>query len=94
MKKQRILSGVQPSGKLHIGNYLGAIKQFVVLQNEYDAYYCIVDEHAITVPQYPKELHANTLAIAMTYLAQALIPQSRLSLYSLMYLLTPNSAGF
>ena len=74
MKKQRILSGVQPSGKLHIGNYLGAIKQFVALQDEYDAYYCIVDEHAITVPQDPKELYANTLAIAIAYLAAGIDP--------------------
>ena len=75
MKKERILSGVQPSGKLHIGNYLGAIKQFVALQSEYDSYYCIVDEHAITVPQEPKELRANTLAIAMAYLAAGIDPK-------------------
>ena len=74
MKKERILSGVQPSGKLHIGNYLGAIKQFVALQNEYNAYYCIVDEHAITVPQDPNELRENTLAIAMAYLAAGIDP--------------------
>ena len=75
MKKERILSGVQPSGKLHIGNYLGAIKQFVTLQNTYDAYYCVVDEHAITVPQNPKELHENTLAIAIAYLAAGIDPE-------------------
>ncbi|MEK7083294.1 MAG: tryptophan--tRNA ligase [Patescibacteria group bacterium] len=74
-KKERVLSGVQPSGKLHIGNYLGAIKQFVALQDEYEAYYCVVDEHAITVPQEPKELHANTLAIAMAYLAAGIDPK-------------------
>lgn len=75
MMKQRILSGVQPSGKLHIGNYLGAIKQFVALQDTYDTYYCVVDEHAITVPQEPKELRANTLAIAMAYLAAGIDPK-------------------
>ena len=74
MKKQRAFSGVQPSGKLHIGNYLGAIKQFVALQHEYDSYYCVVDEHAITVPQDPKDLRANTLAIATAYLAAGIDP--------------------
>ncbi|MDP3778982.1 MAG: tryptophan--tRNA ligase [bacterium] len=69
MKTQRILSGVQPSGKLHIGNYLGAIKQFVALQNDYEAYYCVVDQHAITVPQDPEDLRHSTLDIAMAYLA-------------------------
>ncbi len=75
MKKERALSGVQPSGKLHIGNYLGAIKQFVALQDEYDTYYCVVDEHAITVPQEPKDLRRNTLAIAMAYLAAGIDPK-------------------
>lgn len=68
-KKQRIFSGIQPSGNLHIGNYLGAIKQFVELQKENDAIFCIVDQHAITVPQNPKELRAKTLEVAMLYLA-------------------------
>lgn len=75
MQKQRVLSGVQPSGKLHIGNYLGAIKQFVALQNEYEAYFCIVDEHAITVPQKPEDLRANTLAVAIAYLAARIDPK-------------------
>ena len=74
MEKERVFSGVQPSGKLHIGNYLGAIKQFIALQNEYDAYFCVVDEHAITVPQDPKELRENTLMIAMAYLAAGIDP--------------------
>lgn len=69
MKKQRILSGIQPSGNLHIGNYLGAIKQWLELQNTYEAFFCVVDEHAITVPQDPKELRENTLNLAMIYLA-------------------------
>ena len=75
MKRQALLSGIQPSGKLHIGNYLGAIKQFVMLQNKYDAYYCVVDEHAITIPQNPKELCRNTLIIAMSYLAAGIDPK-------------------
>ena len=75
MKKQRILSGIQPSGNFHIGNYLGAIKQFVELQNGYEAFYCIVDEHAITVPQDPKALYKNTLDLAMIYLATGIDPK-------------------
>lgn len=67
--KKRILSGIQPSGNLHIGNYLGAIKQWLELQDTYEAFFCVVDEHAITVPQDPQELRENTLKLAMIYLA-------------------------
>ena len=56
MEKKTVFSGVQPSGALTIGNYLGAIKNWVELQDEYDCYYCIVDLHAITVPQVAKDL--------------------------------------
>lgn len=73
--KKRILSGIQPSGNLHIGNYLGAIKQWLELQNEYEAFFCVVDEHAITVPQDPKELRENTLNLAMIYLAAGIDPE-------------------
>ena len=52
----RIFSGVQPSGDLHLGNYLGAIRNFVRLQGDYDCIYCVVDLHAITLPQDPAEL--------------------------------------
>jgi len=69
-----IFSGIQPSGALHLGNYLGALKQFIALQNEGDAYYCIVDLHAITVPQDPKELYQNTLSLAAMYIAAGLDP--------------------
>lgn len=75
IKSQKILSGVQPSGKLHIGNYLGAIKQFVTLQNEHEAYFCVVDHHAITVPQDPKELREHTLAVATAYVAAGIDPE-------------------
>lgn len=68
-------SGVQPSGNLHIGNYLGAIKQFVQLQDKYQTFFCIVDLHAITEPQEPEELRARTLEIAAIYLASGLDPQ-------------------
>ena len=50
-----IFSGIQPSGTPTIGNYIGAMKQFIELQNEYNCYFCIVDEHAITVPQEPQK---------------------------------------
>ena len=53
---KRVFSGVQPTGNLHIGNYLGALKQFVALQDEAEAIYCVVDMHSITVPQDPKLL--------------------------------------
>jgi tryptophanyl-tRNA synthetase len=75
MKKQRIFSGVQPTGNLHIGNYLGAIKQWLELQDSYEAFFCVVDEHAITVPQNPKELQENTLNLAMIYLAAGVDPK-------------------
>lgn len=64
-----IFSGIQPSGTLTIGNYLGAIQQFVQLQDGHDCYFCIVDEHAITVPQDPKELNHNIRSLAALYLA-------------------------
>lgn len=73
--KKTIFSGVQPSGALTIGNYLGAIKNWVHLQEEYDCYYCVVDMHAITVPQEPKDLRKNTLEILALYLACGLDPE-------------------
>ena len=72
---KRVFSGVQPTGNLHIGNYLGALKQFVELQDEDECVYCIVDMHSITVPQDPKELKAHTLDIAALYLAVGLDPK-------------------
>jgi tryptophanyl-tRNA synthetase len=70
----RIFSGVQPSGNLHLGNYLGAIRNWVRLQGEYEAIYCIVDLHAITVPQEPASLRAKTLEVAAGFLAAGLDP--------------------
>lgn len=64
-----VFSGVQPSGSLHIGNYLGAIKQFAELQKDHEVFLCIVDEHAITVPQDPEKLRAQTIEVVLTYLA-------------------------
>jgi len=65
----RIFSGVQPTGNLHLGNYLGAIRNWVGLQAEYDCIYCIVDLHAITVWQNPAELRAQTREVAAAFLA-------------------------
>jgi len=73
--KQRIFSGIQPSGNLHLGNYLGAIKNWVKLQEEYDSIFCVVDLHAITVPQDPIALHQKTLEIAKIYLAAGIDPE-------------------
>lgn len=67
---KRILSGMQPTGVgLHLGNYLGALKPWVDTQHEAENFYCIVDHHAITVPQDPKELHQSTLELAAAYIA-------------------------
>ncbi|GGN60322.1 MULTISPECIES: tryptophan--tRNA ligase [Oceanobacillus] len=72
---QTIFSGIQPSGTLTLGNYLGAIRQFVELQDEYQCYFCIVDEHAITVPQDRLELRKNIRSLAALYLASGLDPK-------------------
>lgn len=64
-----ILSGIQPSGMLHIGNYLGAIKQWIELQKDNTAYFCVVDQHAITVPYEPATLQDRILDVAATYIA-------------------------
>ena len=71
----RVFSGVQPTGNIHLGNYLGALKQFVELQEENECIYCIVDEHAITVPQDPKELKKHILDVAALYLAVGVDPK-------------------
>ncbi|WP_067730708.1 tryptophan--tRNA ligase [Oceanobacillus damuensis] len=73
---ETIFSGIQPSGTLTIGNYLGAIQQFVELQNDYDCYFCIVDEHAITVPQDRLKLRNNIRSLAALYLASGINPES------------------
>ncbi len=73
--KKRIFSGAQPTGQLHIGNYLGALKNWVALQDEYEAFYCIVNLHAITLPQNPAELRQKTLDLARIYLAAGVDPE-------------------
>lgn len=72
---KRVFSGVQPTGNIHVGNYLGALKQFVELQQDNDCLYCIVDMHSITVPQDPLELKKNILNVAALYLAVGLDPK-------------------
>ena len=74
-KKQVIFSGIQPSGTLTLGNYIGALRNFVKLQNDYDCIYCIVDEHAITVRQNPADLRRRCLELAAIYIASGLDPQ-------------------
>jgi tryptophanyl-tRNA synthetase len=72
--KDRVFSGVQPSGSLHIGNYLGAISNFVNFQDEYDSIFCIVDLHAITVWQDPNILNNNIIDVAALYIASGIDP--------------------
>lgn len=72
---KRVFSGVQPTGNIHLGNYLGALKQFVELQNENECLYCIVDLHSITVPQNPEELRKHTLDVAALYMAIGVDPK-------------------
>ena len=73
--KKRIFSGAQPTGELHIGNYLGALKNWVSLQDEYESFYCIVNLHAVTLPQDPKILKQKTLDLARIYLASGINPK-------------------
>ena len=82
-RRKRILSGVQPTGSLHLGNYLGAIRQWVANQDEYDNYFCVVDLHAITAPHNPKQLELDSYRTAALYLAAGLDPaRSRIFIQS------------
>ena len=87
--QERVFSGVQPTGTLHLGNYLGAIKNFVELQNNYNCVYCVVDQHAITVNQDPKELKSNILEVLASFIAsgvdykkQIIFQQSSVAVHS------------
>ena len=73
--RKRVFSGVQPTGNIHLGNYLGAIRNWVATQEEFENIFCIVDLHAITLPIDPKELHFNTRKLAALYLACGLSPE-------------------
>jgi tryptophanyl-tRNA synthetase len=78
MHQKRVFSGVQPTGNLHLGNYLGAIKNFVDLQNKFECIYCIVDLHAITNRQDPKELKSNVLETVASFIASGLNPEKNI----------------
>ena len=87
--QERVFSGVQPTVTLHLGNYLGAIKNFVELQNNYNCVYCVVDQHAITVNQDPKELKSNILEVLASFIAsgvdykkQIIFQQSSVAVHS------------
>jgi len=73
--KPRVFSGAQPSGNMHLGNYLGAFKNWVTLQDQYESLYCVVDLHAITVPQEPDALITQTREAAAAYIASGVDPQ-------------------
>ena len=75
MSKDTVFSGVQPTGDIHLGNYLGAIKQFLNFQNDTDSIFCIVDQHAITVFQDPEELKQNVYSVLSIFLACGLDPK-------------------
>ena len=72
---ETIFSGIQPSGVITIGNYVGAIQQFVELQNDYECFFCVVDQHAITVPQDRLELRKNIRTLAALYIAAGIDPE-------------------
>jgi tryptophanyl-tRNA synthetase len=74
MDKPRVLSGVQPTGSLHLGNWLGAIRNWVDLQDSHDTFFCVVDLHAITVPHEPALLAQQTRSTAALYLACGIDP--------------------
>ena len=93
-KTQRILSGIQPtSDSYHLGNYLGALKQWIDLQDTYEAFYFIPDLHAITVDQDPKELRARTISGAAQLLALGIDPDKAALLCNPTCRNTPNSRG-
>jgi tryptophanyl-tRNA synthetase len=71
---KRIFSGAQPTGNVHLGNYLGALRNWVALQSDYESFFCIVNLHGITVPQDPKLLAAKTRELARIYLAVGIDP--------------------
>ncbi|MBE6020139.1 MAG: tryptophan--tRNA ligase [Firmicutes bacterium] len=73
--KPKVFSGVQPTGNIHLGNYIGALRQFVELQDTMDCVYCIVDMHSITLPQDPEQLRQTTLDVAALYMAVGLDPK-------------------
>jgi len=77
-QKFRVFSGVQPTGNLHLGNYLGAITKLVALQESHECLYCVVDLHAITVWQEPKELEHNIREVTATFIASGIDPKAHI----------------
>jgi tryptophanyl-tRNA synthetase len=73
--RNRIFSGIQPTGNLHLGNYLGAIRNWVALQKDYECIFCIVDLHALTLPQDPEELRTSTREVTAAYIAAGVDPE-------------------
>ena len=82
VQKKRILSGIQPSGDLTLGSYLGAIKNWAALAEEYDCYYMLADMHTITVRQMPADLRRRTLTQLAVYIACGLDPEKKCAVYS------------
>ena len=78
MSNNLIFSGIQPTGNLHLGNYLGAIRNWVKLQNDFDCIFCVVDLHAITIPQDPKVLHASIREVAAGLIASGVDPKQNI----------------
>ena len=74
-KKGRVFSGARPTGKQHLGNYLGAMKNYVALQDDYECVYCIVDVHALTTVETTQDLKQNTLEMALDWLAAGMRPE-------------------
>ena len=93
----RVFSGVQPTGNLHLGNYLGAIKRFVELQETHECIYCVVDLHAITVPMSvwggPKELAQNTREVTAAFIAAGIDPKKHIVFNQSQVSGTPSSPG-
>ncbi len=77
-KRKTLFSGIQPSGSITLGNYIGALRNFVLLSNDYDCLFCVVDLHALTVRQDPAALRRNTLSLAALYIAAGLDPEKNL----------------
>ena len=75
MPEKRIFSGIQPTGNLHLGNYLGAIRNWVTLQDDFESIYCVVDLHAITVAQDPQQLRQSTREVAASLIAAGISPK-------------------
>ena len=76
--KQLVFSGVQPTGNLHLGNYLGAIVKFVELQKSHECIYCVVDLHAITVPQDPQQLTSSIREVTAAFIACGIDPKAHI----------------